>query len=184
MPRSKESSHSEHEELSTPTISEEENKILRALEIGVLSAKDLQERSRMPPATFYKYLAKVKDKKLIMWVESGQRVLYATPEHQGQLYEAVKKRGALEDHIIKNAHKLLDELIDLDMRDSDKSNKAMSWKCGMLVQAVDKFRELRPAVPDINHPKYEESYKGKDEMITVTGWYAYWLDVLEFLRAL
>jgi hypothetical protein len=184
MTRVEDTLHSENRELLNVTISEEEKKILRALEVGVLSSKDLQERSRMPPATFYKYLAKVKEKKRVLWAESGQSTLYATPEHQGELYDAVKTRGALEDHIIRNAHKMLEELISLDMRDPDKANIAMSWKCGMLVQAVDKFRELRHGAPDINHPKYEEYYTGKDGMITVTGWYAYWLDVLEFLRAL
>lgn len=164
-----------------------EGRIVKALaENSPLQSGELRKACGNPPAsTFHKHCGKLLEDRRIVNKKKGRRVFYAISEDAWKLKSLVENRTALEDHVIRGARQILDELMTVDLSDPMVVNRAMFWRCGMLIQAVDRLRRARPDLPDIEEGGYEE-YTDTDqpEKINLTGWYKYWLDVLESLKAL
>lgn len=99
----------------------------------------------------------------------------------------VEDRTALEQHIIKNARLIMEELMKCDLGDPEAVNAAIALRSGMLLEAVNRLRRVRPNLPSLSSPVYDD-YEIPDihdaGRMNMTGWYRYWLDVLESLKAL
>ncbi len=169
--------------MSTESVQE---RIVKALaEKSPLQAGELKNAcGKMAESTFYKHCGKLVKERRILNKSVGRAVFYVLPEDAWKLKHLVENRGALESHVIRGARQILDELMTIDLSDPRVANRTAYWRSGMLVQAVERLRKTNRELPRFDHPDYEE-YADPDEpdMTNMVGWYNYWLDVLEALKA-
>ena len=170
--------------MTTQSVSERIERELR--DSRPLQTNELRQKCGNPPeSTFFKYLKKAVEEGRVICRKERGRAWYVLMEDAWKLQSMVEDRTALEQHIIRNARLIMEQLMTCDLSDPKAANRAMSWRSGMLVQAVDRLRIARPDIPNLEDPVYEE-YEGPNDSgkMNMTGWYRYWLDVLESLKAL
>lgn len=173
------------------------SRILESLRIEhVQGPKTLLKNVDCAPATLYKYLKPLEKKRQVISNKIGREMFYALPENYAELYEFTRMRTLLEDHVIKNAHRFIEEIVQVGF--DKKEQKRIDVNSSTLSSAVDALRKTHPRLPfrpplrkyrlsanEISTPREVKEYLDSPlEFLSVKlgRWYDYWIEVLQILE--
>ena len=167
--------------------------ITEELSNGPMKAGELKEsvmkKARVSAAQYYKMLRKTRDDDVIIEVSTGRRRYYSLPKHAEQLAKMSSKHGPLEKHVIDNASRLMDKLINA----SEEDIRTLVTQSLILSSAVEALRSAHPKLPtaprgcsdptttSISLALVGRSGPGNPVQTMAMVWYGYLVDVLKAL---
>ena len=160
--------------------------ILTALSSGPKQSGQLKKEvmlsGSVSDSQHYKRLKVLLDSDRIAVQKSGKNVWYALPDMKNQLTRYATRRGKLERHVVENAKSLMDQMLKFrasKVRD-DPEEMSLKAKCSMLSEAAAKLRQYHPRLPFWTDAAYDDCRS--EYGWSLSCWYRYWLDVLEYFK--
>jgi hypothetical protein len=121
-------------------------------------------------STFHVQLAGLKKAGKVISVKVGRESRYALPGWEAELYASTKKQTALERHIINNALRLIDEILNVE-----RENETVVYHCYLLYAGLQVLRKKRPEIYTFG------TGPEADERAVLAQWYRYWIEILRIL---